>query len=167
MLNKIIRYLSHLNGVEVGKVNPSGSHYFQAPGVKIRVSDHIATSFNPGTTLNIMVDTLTNSFCVFYGNRIVPIQNYDKLREFLRNFVMVCDVLAPLSDIRNAKVIERVVTVEKPIVVSTAPTENDDDYIFVGDLDASHKAGCRRNVENVRHMITLRPKPIHKKKKKK
>ena len=39
---KICRYLSRLDGVEVANTNESGSHYFNAPGVKIRVSDHIA-----------------------------------------------------------------------------------------------------------------------------
>ena len=97
MIARICRYLSHLDGVEVAKTNQSGSHYFNAPRVKIRVSDHLSCSFNPTTTLNIMVDTKTQSFCVFYGNRIIPITSYDKLKEFLRNFVMVCDILAPLT----------------------------------------------------------------------
>ena len=159
---KICRYLSRLNGVEVANTNESGSRYFNAPGVKIRVSDHISYRCNPTTTLNIVCDALTDSFAVFYGSRIIPLQNYKQLRELLRNFVMVCDILAPLADIRNkSKVIERKVIVEKPVVA--APSHGDSNWIWVGDLDDSYKAGCLRNVENVRKMVTTRPKPNKKK----
>ena len=159
---KICRYLSRLNGVEVANTNESGSRYFNAPGVKIRVSDHISYRCNPTTTLNIVCDALTDSFAVFYGSRIIPLQNYKQLRELLRNFVMVCDILAPLANIRNkSKVIEREVIVEKPVIA--APSQGDSNWIWVGDLDDSHKAGCLRNVENIRKMVTTRPKPNKKK----
>lgn len=159
---KICRYLSRLDGVEVANTNESGSRYFNAPGVKIRVSDHISYRCNPTTTLNIVCDALTDSFAVFYGSRIIPLQNYKQLRELLRNFVMVCDILAPLADIRNkSKVIERKVIVEKPMVA--APSRGDSNWIWVGDLDDSHKAGCLRNVENIRKMVATRPKPNKKK----
>ena len=159
---KICRYLSRLDGVEVANTNESGSRYFNAPGVKIRVSDHISYRCNPTTTLNIVCDALTDSFAVFYGSRIIPLQNYKQLRELLRNFVMVCDILAPLANIRNkSKVIEREVIVEKPVIA--APSQGDSNWIWVGDLDDSHKAGCLRNVENIRKMVTTRPKPNKKK----
>lgn len=159
---KICRYLSRLNGVEVANTNESGSRYFNAPGVKIRVSDHLAFSYNPTTTLNIICDIKTDTFVVFYGSRIIPIQNYKQLRELLRNFVMVCDILAPLANIRNkSKVIEREVIVKKPVVAT--PSHGDSNWIWVGDLDDSYKAGCLRNVENIRKMVTTRPKPNKKK----
>ena len=160
--DKICRYLSRLDGVEVANTNESGSRYFNAPGVKIRVSDHLAFSYNPTTTLNIICDIKTDTFVVFYGSRIIPIQNYKQLRELLRNFVMVCDILAPLANIRNkSKVIEREVIVKKPVVAT--PSHGDSNWIWVGDLDDSHKAGCLRNVENIRKMVTTRPKPNKKK----
>ena len=160
--DKICRYLSRLDGVEVANTNESGSRYFNAPGVKIRVSDHLAFSYNPTTTLNIICDIKTDTFVVFYGSRIIPIQNYKQLRELLRNFVMVCDTLAPLANIRNkSKVIEREVIVKKPVVAT--PSHGDSNWIWVGDLDDSHKAGCLRNVENIRKMVTTRPKPNKKK----
>ena len=160
--DKICRYLSRLDGVEVANTNESGSRYFNAPGVKIRVSDHLAFSYNPTTTLNIICDIKTDTFVVFYGSRIMAIKNYNKLKELLRNFVMVCDTLAPLANIRNkSKVIEREVIVEKPVVA--APSHGDSNWIWVGDLDDSYKAGCLRNVENVRKMVTTRPKPNKKK----
>ena len=159
---KICRYLSRLDGVEVANTNESGSRYFNAPGVKIRVSDHLAFSYNPTTTLNIICDIKTDTFVVFYGSRIIPIQNYKQLRELLRNFVMVCDILAPLANIRNkSKVIKREVIVKKPVVAT--PSHGDSNWIWVGDLDDSHKAGCLRNVENIRKMVTTRPKPNKKK----
>ena len=159
---KICRYLSRLDGVEVANTNESGSRYFNAPGVKIRVSDHLTFSLNPASTLNIVCDIKTESFVVFYGNRIIPIKTYSQLKELLRNFVMVCDILAPLADIRNKyKVIEREVTVKKPVV--SAPSHGDSNWIWVGDLDDSHKAGCLRNVENIRKMVATRPKPNKKK----
>ena len=159
---KICRYLSRLDGVEVANTNESGSRYFNAPGVKIRVSDHLAFSYNPTTTLNIICDIKTDTFVVFYGSRIMAIKNYNKLKELLRNFVMVCDTLAPLANIRNkSKVIEREVIVEKPVV--SAPSHGDSNWIWVGDLEDSHKTGCLRNVENIRKMVTTRPKPNKKK----
>ena len=160
--DKICRYLSRLDGVEVANTNESGSRYFNAPGVKIRVSDHLAFSYNPTTTLNIICDIKTDTFVVFYGSRIIPIQNYKQLRELLRNFVMVCDILAPLANIRNkSKVIEREVIVKKPVVAT--PSHGDSNWIWVGDLDDSYKAGCLRNVENIRKMVATRPKPNKKK----
>ena len=159
---KICRYLSRLDGVEVANTNESGSRYFNAPGVKIRVSDHLAFSYNPTTTLNIICDIKTDTFVVFYGSRIMAIKNYNKLKELLRNFVMVCDTLVPLANIRNkSKVIEREVIVKKPVVAT--PSHGDSNWIWVGDLDDSHKAGCLRNVENIRKMVTTRPKPNKKK----
>lgn len=177
--DKICRYLSRLDGVEVANTNESGSRYFKAPGVKIRVSDHIAFSFNPTTTLNIVCDRLTDSFAVFYGSRIIPIQNYTQLKELLRNFVLVCDVLAPLADIRNKpKVIEKVVekkievvvekTIEHPVsaptsdgIVSYVPAQNNSDWLYIGDLPSSRKTGAYNNVMNMKKLAS------HSKKKKK
>ena len=169
---KICRYLSRLDGVEVANTNESGSHYFTAPGVKIRVSDHIAFSFNPTTTLNIVCDIKTDSFAVFYGSRIIPIKTYEQLKELLRNFVMVCDILAPLADIRNKpKIIEKKVevvvekTVERPTptsdgVVSYVPAQNNSDWLYIGDLSSSQKTGAYNNVMNMKKLAS------HSKKKK-
>lgn len=171
---KICRYLSRLDGVEVANTNESGSRYFNAPGVKIRVSDHISYRCNPTTTLNIVCDALTDSFAVFYGSRIIPIQNYKQLRELLRNFVMVCDILAPLADIRNKpKIIEKKVevvvekAVERPVptptsdgVVSYVPAQNNSDWLYIGDLPSSQKTGAYNNVMNMKKLTK------HKKKKK-
>ena len=176
---KICRYLSRLDGVEVANTNESGSHYFNALGVKIRVSDHIACSFNPTTTLNIVCDIKTDSFAVFYGSRIIPIKTYEQLKELLRNFVMVCDILAPLADIRNKpKIIEKVVekkvevvvekTVERAVptptldgVVSYVPAQNNSDWLYIGDLPTSQKTGAYNNVMNMKKIAS------HSKKKKK
>ena len=171
---KICRYLSRLDGVEVANTNESGSHYFNAPGVKIRVSDHIACSFNPTTTLNIVCDIKTDSFAVFYGSRIIPIKTYLQLKELLRNFVMVCDILAPLANIRNkSKIIEKKVevvvekTIERPVptptsdgVVSYVPAQNNSDWLYIGDLPSSQKTGAYNNVMNMKKLNN------HKRKKK-
>lgn len=172
---KICRYLSRLDGVEVANTNESGSRYFNAPGVKIRVSDHISYRCNPTTTLNIVCDALTDSFAVFYGSRIIPLQNYKQLRELLRNFVMVCDILAPLADIRNkSKIIKKKVevvvekTIERPVptptsdgVVSYVPAQNNSDWLYIGDLPTSQKTGAYNNVMNMKKIAS------HSKKKKK
>ena len=162
---KICRYLSRLDGVKVAKTHESGSHYFNAPGVKIRVSDHLATSFSPTTTLNIVCEIKTDSFTVFYGNRIIPIKTYEQLKELLRNFVMVCDILAPLADIRNkSKITEK--AVKCPIstpggVVSYVPEQNNSDWLYIGDLPSSRKTGAYNNVMNMKKLTP------HSKKKKK
>ena len=172
---KICRYLSRLDGVEVANTNESGSRYFNAPGVKIRVSDHLAFSYNPTTTLNIICDIKTDTFVVFYGSRIMAIKNYNKLKELLRNFVMVCDTLAPLADIRNKpKIIKKKVevvvekTVERPVptptldgVVSYVPAQNNSDWLYIGDLPTSQKTGAYNNVMNMKKIAS------HSKKKKK
>ena len=177
--DKICRYLSRLDGVEVTNTNESGSRYFNAPGVKIRVSDHLAFSYNPTTTLNIICDIKTDTFVVFYGSRIMAIKNYNKLKELLRNFVMVCDTLAPLANIRNKpKIIEKVVekkvevvvekTVERAVptptldgVVSYVPAQNNSDWLYIGDLPTSQKTGAYNNVMNMKKIAS------HSKKKKK
>ena len=172
---KICRYLSRLDGVEVANTNESGSRYFNAPGVKIRVSDHLAFSYNPTTTLNIICDIKTDTFVVFYGSRIMAIKNYNKLKELLRNFVMVCDTLAPLADIRNKpKIIKKKVevvvekTIERPVptptsdgVVSYVPAQNNSDWLYIGDLPTSQKTGAYNNVMNMKKNAS------HSKKKKK
>lgn len=154
MLNKICRYLSRLDGVEVADSHESGSRYFTAPRVKIRVSDHIAFSCNPTTTLNIVVDSKTETFAVFYGSRILPTRTYAQLKELLRNFVMVCDVLAPLAKCKKSKTVEKVVYVEKTIETVSEPSMDDPNWIWVGDLPDARKAGCRANVANVRKMMS-------------
>lgn len=162
---KICRYLSRLDGVKVANTNESESHYFNAPGVKIRVSDHLAASFSPITTLNIVCEIKIDSFTVFYGNRIIPIKTYEQLKELLRNFVMVCDILAPLADIKNkSKIIEKagkcpVTTSDR--VVSYVPEQNNSDWLYIGDLSSSRKTGAYNNVMNMKKLTP------HSKKKKK
>ena len=169
---KICRYLSRLDGVEVANTNESGSRYFNAPGVKIRVSDHLAFSYNPTTTLNIICDIKTDTFVVFYGSRIMAIKNYNKLKELLRNFVMVCDTLAPLANIRNKpKIIEKKVevvvekTIERPVptptsdgVVSYVPAQNNSDWLYIGDLPTSQKTGAYNNVMNMKKIASYSKK---------
>lgn len=163
VMDKICTYLSRLDGVKVGVVHESHSRYFQMTDIRVRVSDHFAIKANFPTTLNIVCEK--DDFVVTYGNKILPVKNYSALRELLRNFAMVSDILAPLAETRRKPlVIEKAVSVEKPVVVTSNPTQDDPNWIWVGDLDDSHKAGCRRNVENVRKMVATRPKPKKKKK---
>ena len=164
MLSKLIHYLSHLDGVEVGEVHDSHSHYFKMTDIRVRVSDHFAIKANLPTTLNIVCQG--DNFVVTYGNKLLPVKNYSALRQLLRNFAMVSDILAPLAETRRKPlIIEKVVTVEKPVVADSVPTQDDPNWILVGDLDDSYKAGCRRNVENVRKMVAARLKSKKKKKK--
>ena len=162
MITRITRYLSRLDGVEVASTHESGSHYFRASGVKIRVSDHIAFSCNPTTTLNIVCGE--SDFAVFYGSRLIPLKNYEELKELLRNFIKVCDILAPLAKLKKeSKVIEKVVTIEKPVIVpqptdgemvSYVPAQNNSPWLYIGDLTLSQKTGAYNNVQNMKKLAS-------------
>lgn len=174
MLSKIVRYLSHLDGVEVGEVHDSHSHYFKMTDIIVRVSDHFAIKANYPTTLNIVCQG--DNFVVTYGNKLLPIKNYSALRQLLRNFAMVSDILAPLAETRRqVRVIEKVVekkvevVVEKAIecpvstptsngIVSYVPAQNNSDWLYIGDLSAARKTGAYNNVMNMKKLKSKKKK---------
>lgn len=148
VIDKVINYLSRQDGVEVVNTNDSGSHYFRVGATKIRVSDHFATSLNSPQTLNVVCTK--DIFVATYGNKLLPVGNYQSLCSLLRNFVMVCDILKPLTKIHE-EVVEVEKIVEKVVEVPT-PSQNSSDWIYVGDLPQHLRDGIKRNADNVRKM---------------
>lgn len=155
MLDKIVTYLSRLDGVKVGEVHDSHSQYFQMSDIRVRVSDHFAIKANFPTTLNIVCEG--ENFVVTYGNKLLPVKNYTALRQLLRNFAMVSDILAPLAETRRKPlIIEKVVekrvevVVEKPL--ESTPTTNPEEWIYIGDLPEERRKGARSVVNNTRKM---------------
>lgn len=146
MQDRVVRYLSRLDGVKVANTHDSGSHYFKIGDAKIRVSNHFATKFNCPQTLNIVCER--EEFVVTFGNKLLPVHTYDALKNLLRTFVMVCDILVPLTDVRQqVKVVEKIV--EKPVVVST-PNSDSKEWIWVGDLSETHRKSAKSVIDNMR-----------------
>lgn len=165
VLPKIVSYLSHLDGVEVGAVHESNSHYFQMTDIRVRVSDHFCVKSNLPTTLNIVCEK--EDFVVTYGNKILPVKNYSALRQLLRNFAMVSDILAPLAETRQkVRIIEKPVVVEKTVevlvepptasgdIVSYVPAQNSSPWLYIGDLTSTQKTGAYNNVQNMKKLAS-------------
>lgn len=161
LIDKLVRYLSHLDGVQVGEVHDSHSHYFQMTDIRVRVSDHFAIKANFPTTLNIVCEG--EDFVITYGNKLLPVKDYSALKQLLRNFAMVSDILAPLAETRRKPlIIEKVkekrveVVVEKTVPVSSTPTTNSDEWLYIGDLPAKLRPGIRKNYLNVKKMSHIK-----------
>ena len=133
MLDKIARYISRQEEIQMIKVNPSGSRYFKVGSVKIRLSDHFSITILPPKTLNIVCGA-KDSFVVVYGNKIVPIKDYPHLRQWLRNFIMMADILKPLVK-------------ESSEMKTPSTTQNDSNYIFVGDLSVKQLKGLNKTID--------------------
>ena len=118
------------------KINPSGSRYFKVWSVKIRLSDHFSITILPPKTLNIVCGA-KDSFVVVYGNKIVPIKDYPHLRQWLRNFIMMADILRPLVK-------------ESTEMKAPSTTQNDSNYIFVGDLSVKQLKGLNKTIDTYR-----------------
>lgn len=161
LMDKLICYLSHLDGVKVGEVHDSHSHYFNMTDILVRVSDHFAIKANFPTTLNIVCEG--ENFVVTYGNKLLPVKNYTALRQLLRNFAMVSNILAPLAETRRKPlIIEKVVekrvevVVEKPM--ESTPTTKPEEWIYIGDLPVERRNGARSVVNNTRKMCAASKK---------
>ena len=165
VMDKICTYLSRLDGVKVGVVHESHSRYFQMTDIRVRVSDHFAIKANFPTTLNIVCEK--DDFVVTYGNKILPVKNYAALRELLRNFAMVSDILAPLAETRQkVRVIEKPTVVEKIVevpvelpatsgdIVSYVPAQNNSPWLYIGDLTSAQKTGAYNNVQNMKKLAS-------------
>lgn len=146
MLQRVARYLSHLDGVERGEVHDSHSQYFKMTDILVRVSDHFAIKANFPTTLNIVCEG--EDFVVTYGNKLIPIKNYSALKQLLKNFAMVSDILAPLAETRR-----QIRVIEKPVL---NPSEDSSNWLYIGDLPDKLKQGARNNVANMKKMSHIK-----------
>lgn len=88
MIEKIKKYLLRHSEIERYNKNESGSEYFKIGSSKIQVSDHLATSLSDPTTLNIVVNG--DQFVVFYGNKLINVNNYNEFKTFLKYHIQMC-----------------------------------------------------------------------------
>lgn len=88
MIDKVKKYLLRHSEIEHYNKNESGSEYFKVGSSKIRVSDHLATSLSDPTTLNIIVNG--DQFVVFYGNKLININDYEEFKKFLKYHIQMC-----------------------------------------------------------------------------
>lgn len=88
MIDKVKKYLLRHSEIERYNKNESGSEYFKVGSSKIRVSDHLATSLSDPTTLNIIVNG--EQFVVFYGNKLININDYEEFKKFLKYHIQMC-----------------------------------------------------------------------------
>ena len=152
LIDKIGTYLAHLDGVQVGEVHESNSRYFKLANVRVRVSDHFAVKANLPTTLNIVCEK--EDFVVTYGNKILPIKNYAALRQFIKNFAMVTDILAPLAKPSNRA---KIVT-QEPVTKVSVPAEDNPEWVYVGDLPEARRNGARSIINNMKKMCAASKK---------
>lgn len=109
-MNKIEKYLNRL--CKQYKVSDSGSEYYKIGNIKIRYSDHLAF-FNVNElqiidTLNLDTPTL---IC---NNKIISFPTYSKVKEFIRNFILISKCMnipkvQSENPVTSEKVVEKVV----------------------------------------------------------
>lgn len=94
MLNKIKRFLLRQKGVEfIKKSEGSESLYFQIGEHIIRVSDHIATTCCRPEQLCVLVTANSESFAILVNNRVAIIPNYNKLKEYIKFYILTVGVM--------------------------------------------------------------------------
>lgn len=113
MINKIKKFLLRHEEIVQYKKCESGSEYFKVGNSKIRLSDHIATSVNDPSTLNIIVNG--DSFVVAYGNKIIINNDYNEFKGFLKYHIKMCQCFKSLFK----KLSKRKSTVSNNINVSS------------------------------------------------
>lgn len=90
MINKIRKYLLRQKDIILYNKTVSGSEYYMIKESTIRLSDHIPASGSYPEELNIIVQD--SNFVVFYGNRLIIIDNYEQFKSFIKQFIIICDI---------------------------------------------------------------------------
>lgn len=120
MLNKIKRFLLRQKGVEfIKKSEQSSSLYFAIGDRIIRVSDHIPTSQCRPDELHVLVAVNSESFTVLVNNRIAIIPNYNKLKEYIKFYILTVGIMGRTvySVVTTKRVVEKVKEVTKEVIV--------------------------------------------------
>lgn len=120
MLNKIKRFLLRQKGVEfIKKSEQSSSLYFAVGDRTIRVSDHIPISQCRPDELHILVAVNSECFTILVNNRVAIIPNYNKLKEYIKFYILTVGVMGRTvySVVTKEVTVKRVQEVTKEIVV--------------------------------------------------
>lgn len=118
MLNKIKRFLLRQKGVEfIKKSEQSSSLYFAIGDRIIRVSDHIPTSQCRQDELHVLVTVNSESFTILVNNRVAIIPNYNKLKEYIKFYILTVGAMG--RTVYSVVTTERIVVkeVEKEVIV--------------------------------------------------
>lgn len=158
MLNKIKRFLLRQKGVEfIKKSEGSESLYFQIGDHIIRVSDHIATTCCRPEQLCVLVIANSESFAIFVNNRVAIIPNYNKLKEYIKFYILTVGVMGRTvhSFITKEIKVEKVKEVTKEVIIPVykGTEELDKDTKRILDnyrrLCPQHKQGLRNMSEQL------------------
>lgn len=87
MKDKLFKYLLRLCKDSFVKENESGSVYFLINGINVRLSDHMS-SVNK-SNLQIVVPVNSDVPIIILSGRVIIMPNYNKVKEFIRNFVFI------------------------------------------------------------------------------
>ena len=112
---KVENYLLKQEGVSLHKQSASGSAYFKIGSSRIRLADHICSSFSEPKTLEILLPVSGESFVLSIAGRIVVIKNYNKLKEYIRSFCLTALCSKPINVTKVEKKVEVVVKNETPV----------------------------------------------------
>lgn len=147
MIDKVKKYLLRHSEIERYNKNESGSEYFKVGSSKIRVSDHLATSLNDPTTLNIVVND--DQFVVFYGNKLININDYEEFKRFLKYHIQMCGCFKTLIK-KATEAMKKSTTSENPILQTNQCGQQT--LIFKGEeIDVSDIASHR--IQGIQSMI--------------
>ena len=140
MIDKVKKYLLRHSEINFYKKNASGSEYYKVGNSIIRVSNHITTGNNYPDTLNIIVNN--DNFIVFYGNRLINVNNYEEFKKFLKYHIQMCDCFKDLINKgleRGATYIERITEEEiQPQMKIVAPQKKTKVIFYKGErIDVS------------------------------
>lgn len=116
MKKKIENYLLKQEGVSFHKQSDSGSVYYKVGSSKIRIADHMCPAFNDPRVLEIIIPVVGESFVLIIGSKVVVMNNYDKLREYIRAFCLTALCTKPIIVTKEVEVVAK--GVELPAAIS-------------------------------------------------
>lgn len=110
MINKVAKYIERQGKIKAkNESQTSLSKYYELEsGMMLRVSDHLKSGENRKLLSIIPVD---DNFVIQYQRYVIVIKTYNKLKEFIRNFVITNSVLK-VRPVQEVSVTE--IAVEKP-----------------------------------------------------
>lgn len=120
---KIKKFLLRQDGVTIRTESSTKSIYFNIDGlIAIRLSNHLG--FDTFKHLHIIIPyNSTTHFIIFLNNRSIIIENYTKLKEYIKNYILTFKLISA-KDLENN--IEETInkTIEKTIINSVSKLTN-------------------------------------------
>lgn len=111
LIENIKRYLIRLGAV-YNKTSNFGSVYLKLGTTKIRLTDHINSSFTDPGIINIIIPKNTESIIISIQNELVILKNYEKLKEFFRCYKIINMCCEPIPKTKREVVIKDELTID-------------------------------------------------------